>query len=161
MIQEKTTYGLGNQTKEAKVKVWAKRKRNYDETSIPKNRNKSNNNNKKNKSLDTCHFFEKLRHLMWNYRTYLDSLKKVQVKQSESISSALIIEINLVVSDFDSCCLDSAFTSHVCNVLHGYNETRRLNEGEIILRMVTKAIVTAVSIGDHLFEFILEIKPLC
>ena len=52
---------------------------------------------------------------------YLASLKKD--KPSEGMSNILIIETNLMDGPFNSWCVDSGATSHICNMLQGFKET--------------------------------------
>ena len=48
--------------------------------------------------------------------------------------------------------VDSSTISHICNMLQGFKETRRLNEGEVILKMGTGATVAATAIGNFYLE---------
>ena len=42
----------------------------------------------------------------------------------------LIIDANLMDCPLNSWCIDSGATSHICNTLQGFKETRRLNKRE-------------------------------
>ena len=64
----------------------------------------------------------------------------------------LVIETNLMDGPFDSWCVDSDTISHICNMLQGFKETRRLNEREVILKMGTGATVAATTIGTFYLE---------
>ena len=81
---------------------------------------------------------------------YLASLKND--KLAEGMPNLLVIETNLMDGLFDSWCVDSGTVSHICNMLQGFKETRRLNEGEVILKMVTGATVVAIAIGTFYLE---------
>lgn len=101
---------------------------------------------KKNQKTDICHHCGKVGHWKRNCFEYLDTLKN---KSSIGISDMFIIEINSLEIDSNSWCIDTGATSHVCNVLHGFQEIRRLNKGEVTLHMGTKATVAAVSVGTY------------
>ena len=64
----------------------------------------------------------------------------------------LVIETNLMDGPFDSWCVDFGTISHICNLLQGFKETRRLNEGEVILKKGTGATVVAIVIGTFYLE---------
>ena len=100
---------------------------------------------KKDKSEDVYHLCKKSGHWKRNCYKYLASLKKE--KSSEGMNTILIIETNLLVDSSNSWCIDSGTTSHICNTLHGFQEIRKLNEGEVMLLMGIEASVSVVSIG--------------
>ena len=82
------------------------------------------------KAKENCFHYGKPGHWKRNCPVYLASLK--QNKPAEGI---LVIEMNLIDGPLNSWCLDSGTTSHSCTMLLGFKETRRLDEGEIILKM--------------------------
>ena len=49
------------------------------------------------------------------------------------MKSSLFLEICLVQNPTDSWCVDLGCTNHICNSLQGFQETRKLNEGELFL----------------------------
>jgi hypothetical protein len=104
--------------------------------------------NKKPKG--NCFHCGKPGHWNRNCRHYLASLKKD--KPSEGMSNILIIETNLMDGPFNSWCVDFGATSHIYNMLQGFKETRRLNEGEVILKMGTSATVAAIAIRTFCLE---------
>jgi hypothetical protein len=104
--------------------------------------------NKKPKG--NCFHCGKPGHWKKSCRHYLASLKKD--KLSEGMSNILIIETNLMDGPFNSWCVDSSATSHICNILQEFKETRRLNKGEVILKMGMGATVAATAIGTFYLE---------
>ncbi len=98
----------------------------------------------KDKSRDECHFCGKKGHWKRNCKHYIATVNK---KPSDGKSSVFIIETNLMHGITNSWCLDSGATTHVCNTWQGFQETRRLSEGEISLLMGSDARVAAISLG--------------
>ena len=88
---------------------------------------KVNKETKKKKAKGNCFHCGKLGHWKRNYRHYLASLKND--KPVKGMPNLLVIETNLMDGPFDSWCVDSGTISHICNMLQGFKETRRLNEG--------------------------------
>ena len=43
--------------------------------------------------------------------------------------------------------MDSGCTNHICNSLHGFQETRKLNEGEMFLTLANGSRIPIVAIG--------------
>ena len=52
------------------------------------------------------------------------------------MKSSFLLEICLVQNPTDSWCVDSGCTNHICNSLQGFQETKKLNEGELFLTLV-------------------------
>ena len=73
-------------------------------------------------------------------------------KPAEGMPNLLVIETNLMDGPFDSWCVDSGTISYICNMSQGFKETRRLKEGEVILKMGTGATVAATAIGTFYLE---------
>ena len=61
----------------------------------------------------------------------------------------LIIESNLMVSFTSSWVLDSDSSTHICNSMQGLIESRRLREGDMILRVGNGAKVAAETVGTY------------
>ena len=47
----------------------------------------------------------------------------------------------------DSWCVDSGCTNHICNTLQEFQETRKLNEGELFLTLVDGSKIPVVTVG--------------
>ena len=65
---------------------------------------------------------------------------------SESTSEMLVIETNLTVSSYSIWVNDSGLSAHLCTLMQGLEEVRRLREGEIILRVSNGARVAVVAV---------------
>ena len=109
-----------------------------------------NKDTEKKKAKGNFFHCSKPGHWKRNCRHYLASLKNE--KPAEGMPNLLVIETNLMDGPFDSWCVDSCTISHICNMLQGFKETRRLNEGEVILKMGTGATVATTVIGTLYLE---------
>ena len=67
------------------------------------------------------------------------------------ISQSLVTESFSVVLTTSTWCVDTGATDHVCNSLQGFQETRRLSDGEIMVVMGNAAKVAAVAVGEVIF----------
>lgn len=74
-------------------------------------------------------------------------------ENKEGISHLLVVETCLAVLSTGTWCVDTGATNHVCNTLQGFQETRRLSDGEICLFMGDATRVAAVAIGDVILSF--------
>ena len=82
-----------------------------------------------------------------NCPKYLESLKtKKGDKPSEGM---LVIESNLIVSSTSSWVLDSGSSTHICISIQDLIESRRLREGDMILRIGNGAKVAAEAVGTY------------
>ena len=61
----------------------------------------------------------------------------------------LILESNLTISSASSWVLDSGSSAHLCTSMQDLEESKRLRNGEIILRIENGARVTAVAVGTY------------
>ena len=70
------------------------------------------------------------------------------------MKSSFLLEICLVQNPTNSWCVDSSCTDHICNSLQGFQETRKLNEGEMFLTLADGSRIPVVAIGvcDLCFE---------
>ena len=70
------------------------------------------------------------------------------------MTSSFILEICLVQNLTDSWCVDSSCTNHICNSLQGFQETRKLNEGELFLTLAdgSRIPVVAVEVFNLCFD---------
>ena len=58
---------------------------------------------------------------------------KFKVANNKGMKSSFLLEICLVQNPTDSWCVDSGCTNHICNSLQGFQETKKLNEGNCFL----------------------------
>ena len=65
----------------------------------------------------------------------------------------LVIESCLMACITGTWCVDTGATNHVYNSLQGFQETRRLVEGEIYLLMGDTSRVAAVAVGVVTLHF--------
>ena len=63
------------------------------------------------------------------------------------MKSSFLLEMCLVQNPTDSWCVDSSCTNHICNTLQGFQETRKLNEGELFLTLADGSRILVVAIG--------------
>ena len=73
------------------------------------------------------------------------------------MKSSFLLEICLVQNPTNSWCVDSGCTNHICNSLKGFQETRKLNEGELFLTLAngSKILVVVVGVVNLCFELCL------
>ena len=60
---------------------------------------------------------------------------------------SFLLEICLVQNLMDSWCANSGCTNHICNTLQGFQETRKMNEGELLLTLADGSSILVVAIG--------------
>ena len=63
------------------------------------------------------------------------------------MKSTFLLETCLVQNPTKSWCVDSGCTNHICNSLQGFQETRKLNEGEVFLTLADGSKIPVVAIG--------------
>lgn len=85
-------------------------------------------------------------HWKRNCPQYLATLKN---KKEGPSGGMLVIESNLTVSSASSWVLDSGSSAHLCTSMQGLEESRRLRDGEMILRVGNGARVAAVAVGTY------------
>ena len=61
----------------------------------------------------------------------------------------LVIESNLTVSSTSSWMLDSSSSAHLCTSMQDLEDSRRLRDGEMILRIRNGARVVVVIVGTY------------
>jgi Zinc knuckle. len=69
------------------------------------------------------------------------------------IFHSLVVESCFVVRSTSTWCVDTGATNHVCNSLQGFQETRRLSDGEMHLTMGDATRVAVVAVGDVYLSF--------
>ena len=60
---------------------------------------------------------------------------------------SLVSEVSFATGTSESWCVDFGATNHICNLLQGFRETRRLSDGEIIVDLGSEAKADAISVG--------------
>ena len=63
------------------------------------------------------------------------------------MKSTFLLEICSVQNPTDSWCVDSGCTNHICNSLQGFQETRKLNEGELFLTLADGSRIPIIVVG--------------
>ncbi|KAG6492736.1 hypothetical protein ZIOFF_047701 [Zingiber officinale] len=74
-------------------------------------------------------------------------------ENNKGISYSLVVETCLAVLSTGTWYVDTGATDHVCNSLQGFQETRRLYEGEITAYMGNTTRVAVVIMGDVYLSF--------
>lgn len=74
-------------------------------------------------------------------------------ENKSGMSHSLVVETCLAVLSTSTWCVDTGATDHVCITLQGFQETRRLSDGEITIFMGNATKVAAVAVGDVYLSF--------
>ena len=61
----------------------------------------------------------------------------------------LVIESNLTIFSASSWLFDSGSSVHLCTSMQDFEDSRRLRDGEMILRIENEARVAAVAVGTY------------
>ena len=61
----------------------------------------------------------------------------------------LVIESNLTISSASSWVLDSGSSAHLCTSMQGLEDSRRLRDGDMILRIGNGARVAVVAVETY------------
>ena len=69
------------------------------------------------------------------------------------MSHALVVETCLAVLSTSIWCVDTGTTDHVCISLQGFQETRKLSDGEITISLRDATKVVVVAVGDVCLYF--------
>ena len=85
-----------------------------------------------------------------NCPQYLATLKN---KMDGPSGGMLVIESNLTVSSASSWMLDSSSSTHLCTSMQGFEESKRLRDGDMILRIGNGARVAAVAGEPTLYDY--------
>ena len=72
---------------------------------------------------------------------------KFRAAKNNGMKSSFLLEICLVQNPSDSWSVDSSFTNHICNSLQGFQETRKLSEGELFLTLANGSKIPVVAVG--------------
>ena len=96
-----------------------------------------------------CYYCDKTGHYKRSCPVYLEDLKKK--KSGETTPSGIhVIEINLSTST--SWVLDTGCGTHICNNVQGLLRSRRLEKGEMDLRVGNGARVAALAVGTYVLS---------
>ena len=63
------------------------------------------------------------------------------------MKSTFLLETCLLQNPTDSWYVDSSCTNYICKSLQGFQETRKLNEGEMFLTLANGSMIPVVAIG--------------
>ena len=72
---------------------------------------------------------------------------KFRAVNNKGMKSTLLLEICLVQNPTDSCYVDSGCTNHICDSFQGFQETKKLSEGEFFLTFAYGSRIPVVAIG--------------
>ena len=72
---------------------------------------------------------------------------KFLAAKKKGMIRSFLLKICLVQNPTDSWCVDSGYTNHICNVLQGFQETRRLNEGKMFLTLANESKIPVAAFG--------------
>ena len=72
---------------------------------------------------------------------------KFKAANNKGMKSLFLLEIYLVQNPTDSWCVDSGCTNHISNSLQGFQETKKLNEGELFLTLADGSRILVVVVG--------------
>ena len=70
-------------------------------------------------------------------------------KKDGPFGGMLVIESNLTISSASNWVLDSSSSAHLCTSMLGLEKSRRLRDGDMILRIENGARVTAVTVETY------------
>ena len=76
--------------------------------------------------------------------------------KNKGMKSTLLLETCLVQNPIDSWCVDLGCTNHICNSLQGFQETRKLNEGEMFLTLADGSKIPVVAIECVIYVLNIE-----
>ena len=66
--------------------------------------------------------------------------------KNKGMKSTFLLETCLIHNPTDSWCVDSGCTNHICKSLQGFQETKKMNEGEMFLTLVNGSKIPVVTI---------------
>lgn len=71
-------------------------------------------------------------------------------ESTEATSIVLLVESYLLTSFADFWCIDSGPTFYVCNTLQGFQISRKLNDGELVLLTVMSGMPISTRLVSNL-----------
>ena len=80
---------------------------------------------------------------------------KFKAANNNGMKRSFLLKICLAQNPTNSWCVDSGCTNHICNSLQGFQETRKLKEGDLFLTLADGSRIPIVAIGVYnlCFEF--------
>ena len=105
----------------------------------------SNKGKKKDYAKGKCFHCGKKGHWKRNF-------PKFKTANNKCMKSSFLLEICLVQNPTDSWCVDSGCTNHIYNSLQGFQETKKLSEGELFLTLAD---------GSRIPIVVVEVFNLC
>ena len=100
------------------------------------------------KKTMVCFHCNETGHWKRNCKKYLEEKKEVKSsKTTNSTSGIFVIEVNFSTSS--TWVFDTGCGSHICNNVQGLKKSRKLNGGEVDLRVGNGARVAALAVGDY------------
>ena len=69
--------------------------------------------------------------------------------KNKGMNNTFLLEICLVQNPTDSWCVDLGCTNHIFNSLQGFQETRKLKEGELFLTLADRSKIPVVAVGVY------------
>ncbi|KAG7572396.1 Integrase catalytic core [Arabidopsis suecica] len=94
----------------------------------------------------------------------LENLEDLEEKKTFKVSSSgiYVIEVNVTTSGSTPWVLDTGCGAHICVNVHGLNNSRTLEEGQVDLRVANGAKVSALAVGTYSLSLpsgmVLELK---
>ena len=72
---------------------------------------------------------------------------KFKATNNKGMKSSFLLKICLVQNPTDSWYVDSSYTNHIYNSLQGFQETKKLSEGELFLTLADGSRIPIVAVG--------------
>ena len=96
---------------------------------------------------DICRFCKEKGHWKKNCKLFLEGLNTAKKTFDASSSGIYVIEVNVFTSDNNTWVFDTGCGAHICNNVQALSNSRRLEQGEVELRVGNGAKVPALAVG--------------